>query len=279
MHLFANTCKTLFRIVLAVTMFHGTTLLAASNAMQFKWHFQSDNTLKYIVDQKAQIQRFKTDPDQEHPVKSPVHEEFTGGYATLKTLVDGNAYGELILQLTDIRENSQSIEIPEKQKIPQKVCRFVMTPEGDMEQYSGPKKETYILVRLLFGLPVKKLKLNEVQVYPFKVYTGKDEARSPIVGQISHEFKAIEQLHGKPCAQIKTTIDLSDQSPGDNIRSILWKGTGISLFNIDDNQLEKSSWQLALKKEIIPPDNQSPNLIVEIFELNIKNETWKGISK
>jgi len=243
---------------------------AGDQSLELKWKFPAEMKLSYSILQEARIQYYFEREDAERPLRSPVHNEITRGTASFETLPDGNAYGDLLLKLVDIRENNVSLDVPEKQKIPQKVCRFIMTPEGSMEQYSGPKKETYVLTRLIFGVPIQRLKMSEVRMYPFTMYTDKDESRSPMTGRISHEFQSVEVVHGAKCAKIVTTVDLTDGSPGSNIQSSVWKGTATSLFNIDEGRLESSEWSLAVKQTMTAVKEEDPVMSVQIYTIKVE---------
>ncbi|MCD4654989.1 hypothetical protein K8T06_13775 [bacterium] len=277
MNLLKKTCGISgFAVLLAMLISPGFALAADAEFMKFEWSFPKQTAWKYSISQKAQIQNYLHLSDLENPGKSAIHEEFLTGSATLKSLEDGNVYGDIILQLVDIQEHGRSMTVSSHQKVPQKVCRFIMTSDGTMEQYSGPKKETYVLTRLIFGMPIQPLKQNEVRVYPFSVYTDKDEGSTPLSGRISHEFRTIVDYKNKKCAKVITTVDLTDYSPGKSVTRSNWKGSATGLFNIEDKRMEKIEWKLALKKDMVVVNQDDPTMIIEVFEITVElTETGK----
>lgn len=138
-----------------------------------------------------------------------------------------------------------------------------------MDEYVGPRKETYMLSRLIFGLPVHALKQNQTRVYPIQLFTKADNTQSNVTGTISHELNNIEMYNENNCARIVTTIDLRD-APG-NVESVksIWKGIGTGLFNITDKRLEKMTFELAVKKQFNEENALNLVQVVEIYEVEI----------
>lgn len=271
MRLFKNTCnRTVCFILLTIILTAVPAGADSAKSLELQWKFPDGTQYQYSIHQEAKIQHYYQRENQERPVRSAIHTETTQGTLSLQATSDGNAYGDLILQLLDIKENDSSLDVPAKQKIPQKVCRFILSPDGAMEQYSGPKKETYILTRLILGIPIQRLKMSEVRVYPFTLYTDRDETRSPMTGRISHEFNAVETVGGDNCARILTTVDLTDGSPGGNITSSTWKGTSTSLFNIESGRLESAEWSLAIKQTMKAEKEIDPVMSVQIYTIKVK---------
>ncbi|MBN1295858.1 hypothetical protein JXA80_03695 [bacterium] len=269
MHSSGNICKRIAWIAGFFLLSTGEVPVRSDveKALEIRWRFPQERFWEYRLVQTARIQNYYPSDPEKPDRRSPVHTETTQGVISLKTLDDGNTYGDIVLELKDIREKNQSLLLSEAQKIPQKVCRFIMSADGTMEQYSGPLKETYIITRLILGVPLQRMKLNEVRVFPFSIYTDRDESRSPMTGTISHELRSLERHDNRSIAQIVTTIDLVDRSTEGKVIENTWKGTGTSLFDIDTGCLETASWSIAQKQKLSGTAPEEPNMIVQIFDI------------
>jgi hypothetical protein len=237
--------------------------------LELKWRFEAGTKRVYQITQTSSNQRFILDENDSVVARSPVRIETLRGEYTLKSLSDGNASGDLVLELQSITENDVPVTVPEEQKIPQRVAQFILTPDGAMEDFIGPRKETYIISRLILGLPVHNLKQQEVRVYPFQLFSG-DTTQTRFTGTISHELKSIEPCGDAHCANIITTIDIRDRSTDRDPVTVTWKGIGTGVFNLAEHRLETLSMELAVKTQYSRNSDKKINQLIEIYTLEIQ---------
>jgi len=245
--------------------------LSADKTLSVEWSFTGDKPLIYRIIQNmdAQVQHYNEEMDDWS--KKPIHREALEGKCTLKPLGDGNGQGELLLRMLQVVENDQYIPLPPEQSLAQKVSEFIITPKGDFESYEGGDKETYLLVRLIFGLPVKPLEENVIRTFPFRFYTSKQTDVSDLEGTITHELAGFETINERYCAKITSTVDLSTSSKSHAIPDkIYWKGTGVSYFDFQRSRLEKATWRIAKKTETKSGEPKMPTKLIEIFNLDIQ---------
>lgn len=274
----ASTCSPIRRILrsgglllafgcLLSTVASGET---QTTELKLNWRFEPGGKLEYSVGQTTRIQHYRSPESGSTPEKSTIHVEKLTGVFSLNSLPDGNAAGDLVLALTEIDQGGQPVEVPPEQKIPQRVIRFILSPAGSMEEYIGSRKETYILTRMIFGLPIEGLKQNQVRIYPFQMFTGADNNRSEFTGNVSHELRSIDSTQGYQRACIVSTIDLKDVSGDAGLQDCIWKGMITSYFNLDVFHLEESTLEIAVKKVFHPEKKAVILQTVEIYTINIK---------
>lgn len=265
-----NTCRR-FICTGIICLFLPTAVPASESLkeLELKWRFESGTKWVYRITQTSSNQRFILGEDDSVSARSPVRVETLHGEYALKSLSDGNAAGDLVLELKSITENDVPVPVPEEQRIPQRVARFILTPHGEMEDFIGPKKETYIISRLILGLPVHNLKQQQVRVYPFQLFSGSDTVQTRFTGTISHELEAIEMRGDAHCAKIITTIDIRDRSTDKDPVTVTWKGIGTGLFNLAEHRLESLSMELAVKTHYSRNQDKKTNQLIEIYTLEI----------
>lgn len=288
MHSYGNTCKHILffagsRLQLVLWMCIGWGLATGAHAspdeLVLNWRFPDDTPLVYSVRQSTQIQHYRNNDNSEDLSKSPIHIESVTGEFTLTRLPDGNAACDLVLKLESIRDEDNELILPPEQKIPQRVIRFILTPSGAMEDFIGTRKETYLLTRLIFGLPIQGLKQNQLRVYPFRMFTQADNSRAAFNGNISHELKSIESTETRQSACIITTIDLNDVSGDEGVTRSLWKGLATSFFDLNNNRLDKTTMKIAVKKRFSPQNESGIIQTVEIFSVDIELKAGISLNK
>lgn len=270
MSLSENTCKFCLLVVCLGLLSLQAQAKDFLKELTFNWQFDPTAKWVYRIKQVSHNQKSILDQNDAVIARSPIRIESLHGEYTIKSLSDGNAAGDLVLELEGITENDASVPIPEAQKIPQRVARFRLTQNGAIEDYIGPKKETYLITRLILGLPAEPLQIQQVRVYPFQLFTRGDTVRTRFTGTISHELAAIESCNDAHCAKIVTTIDIRDVSPDMDPVIVTWKGVGTSIFNIDKQRLETMSMELAVKTQFPKNKENNRNLLVEIYTIELQ---------
>ncbi len=238
--------------------------------LTFKWRFEATTKWVYRIKQTSNNQKFILDENDVVTARSPIRIETLRGEYTIKSLSDGNAAGDLVLELEGITENDAIIPIPDAQKIPQRVARFRLAPNGAIEDFIGPKKETYLISRLILGLPIEPLQMQQVRVYPFQLFTSGDMVRTRFTGTISHELAAIEPCNDAHCAKVITTIDIRDVTTDLDPIVVTWKGFLTSTFNPDEHRLETMAMELAVKTQYPKNKENKRNLLVEIYTIEVQ---------
>jgi hypothetical protein len=270
-HLGAANYILIFIISCCSAFFPGVVCASNLGSIKLEWQFKDDLQYVYRFDQNLDVQTEAFDDDKKTWKKSPIQKETTEGECVLTSLGDSNAHGVLFLRLLRITSNNLLKPIPSEQKETQKVAEFRITHNAVFDDYKGKDKETYLLLRLIFGIPPESQKVNEQKIYPFSFYTKGESADSAMTGSISHEMKGIEKIEETPCIHIETEIDLLSKSDNPEIPGkIIWKGKGSSYFNMEKERLQNATWKIAKKTEAASGEAKTPFKIIEISNLTIK---------
>jgi hypothetical protein len=173
-----------------------------------------------------------------------------------------------------LTENGLNVPIPPGQDMVQRIAQFTLTPTGVFEDYSSNAvKETYILLRLIFGLPPVPLEMHEGRIFPFKLYTKHEPSTMEVKGTVTHELSGFEVIPGDTCAVVSTTINFESKPEAENARGkVTWKGTGTSRFAVNKQRLLSSTWRVAKKTDTTIGDVKAPTVFTEIFDITVTLE-------
>jgi hypothetical protein len=245
----------------------------ASDAKQigFKWKFRETDNLYYKIRQQYRAQSKVRDLKAQKWLNAPEHSETIDGDCMLEPLGDGNAHGMLILKLLEVKEGGVVKEQSAEQMLPQVVAQFNMNPLGIFDDYkAGTSKETFLLLRLIFGLPEAPLRENEGKLEPLRLFTEGSSLTLRLHGRISHLLEGFQAVDGKPCAQISMTIDLSSPvNEKEAPSNVEWKGTGHLLFDFEAGFLRSASFEIAKKTEADIGKNRTPSSTIEYFSIEV----------
>lgn len=238
--------------------------------IHLEWNFSGTEPIDYRIIQKLDSQIDTYSQTNQKWTKSPIHTETIDGLCTLTPLGDGNAGGRLLLKMVKIEEKGIELPLTPEQMIPQKISDFIVTATGGFESYEGGTKETYLIVRLLFGFPQSSVYFKKIKIFPFRLYLNKEFDAADLAGTISHQLKGFETINGEKCARIDSEIDLYTTPDSNSIEGkIEWKGTGTLYFSRSNMRVEKESWKIAKKTETAVGDEKIPTRIVEVFNLDV----------
>ncbi len=242
--------------------------------ISLEWNFSGSEPLDYRIIQKLDTQTDTYSQKDQKWIKSSIHREMIDGLCTLTPLGDGNASGKLILKMVKIEDSGIEIPLIPEQMIPQKISSFVVTSTGAFENYEGGTKETYLIVRLLFGFPQSSVFFKKIKIFPFRLYLNKEFDAADLAGTISHQLLGFEVVNGERCARIDSEIDLYTTPDSNSIEGkIEWKGKGTLYYSRGNMRVEKETWKIAKKTETVLGEEKTPTRLVEVFDLEVTRLT------
>ena len=240
--------------------------------IKLQWDFLKNKTpLDYFIHQTMRAQIEKMPENSQMWKKSPERKDTVLGNCVLTPAGDGNASGYAILRIDDVKLNGKNQTIPEHQLLPQLAAQFVLRPTGFFENYMGGEmKETYLILRLIFGLPLSPLQLHEGIRSPLKLISKKETMDLKMKGIITYELVSVAMEKDIAVSQISCLIDLREEMPDQSQEgTTIWKGKGELKFAVEQGLLQSSKWQIAKKTETFSGEKNTPTRIIEIYDIDV----------
>jgi hypothetical protein len=271
----ADTRRVILIFMVFLMVFTFTTEVTGEETnlqkLDFKWTFPTDRDMVYNIKQHLDSQRDSYHFETQKWVTTLKRKEDISGYCVLTPAGDANALGVLYLNINEVLENGLPVLIPTQTPEGQLAAKFILNPRGGMEAISqAPVTETYIILRMLFGMPPAFIE-NEGKVTAFRDWTRGEPVSSLAQGTVNYEFIGFEDINEIRCAKVGCKISLlSDLEAKKLPGSTDWKGTGTIFYEVEHGRLLRSSWKIAKKTETNLGDPPVPCKIIEIFDINLE---------
>ncbi len=264
-----------FSHILAISIFLLSACavnISAANPKKlfFKWNFRKSDDLVYSIHQSMEGQRNCFDFTSKQWVRTRNQKEEVSGYCVFLPAGDNNASVSLFLKIEKVLQNNTPQPLPDQPDTGVPAARVVIRPDGSFEAVSqAQQQQTYLILRLIFGLPDQGLVEHEGKVSSFRKLTAREPISNLANGTIDYEFQGFETVGGTRCAKLLCKINLttdmdSQKLPG----SVDWKGIGTMYFDVEAGRMIKSHWRIGEKIETNVGNDKVPAKAVEILTID-----------